>query len=336
MELVNDTPLPSALVPTTSGDGEILMLVLSAITLDLRGSGPVLADAQDPLRIASDPVFPNDAQLLREGVAVCATGHLYPSTPGGSEGRAVLGIGDLKREVLGFGPRVWAEGTLGSAPSATSPRPFDRVPMRWENAFGGSAEEPARMIEKDGERYLAPAFQRHEGNNPLGKGYYATAKAAVDQPLPQLEHPTDRITSWEDRPEPVCFAPYPLFGALRAAFLKDGKNIQLDRLPRITGKSAPRTTFGVIPPGTEIALGGMRPGGRRITFRTPVAPVSIHVLVGSVEKTVTPALDAIDIDADAERVRLLFRAGFRYPLVAGELRRATIAASESFPPAQRG
>ena len=122
-----------------------------------------------------------------------------------------------------------------------------------------------------------------------------------------------------------------MFGALRAASLVDGKTVKLDRLARITGRSAPRTTFGSVPPGTEVAVSGMRPASRRLVFQTPRSPVVIHVLVGDVEKKVTPYLDAIDIDADAMRVRFLFRAGFRYPLVAGERRQATVAPSDDFP-----
>jgi hypothetical protein len=331
MELVNDTPLPAALVPTSDGGDEILMLVLTALTLDLSEEPAALAIDQEPLRLAPDPVLPNDAQLLHEGVSVCATGHVHAPRPGATEAKATLAIGDLRREVLAFGARVWRAGTFGGSPSPTSPRPFDRIPMRWENAFGGSFPEPARSIEKDGETYLLPAFERHHPWNPLGKGFYPSEKDAVEKPLPELENPESRIRSWDDQPEPVCFSPYPLFGGLRAATLLEGQKVNLDRLTRITGRSAPRNNFPPLPPGTPVALGGMRPGAKRLVFTLPEPPVVHHVAVGALDKEVIPSLDAIDIDADRERVRLLYRAGFRYPLIAGELRRLTVAPAAAFP-----
>lgn len=331
MELVNDTPLPAALVPNTDGKDEILMLVLTALTLDLSGEPAALAAEQEPLRTAPDPVYPTDAQLIREGVAVCATGHVHAPRPGATEGKATLAIGDLRREILAFGARVWRAGTFGGSPSPTSPRPFDRIPMRWEHAFGGAVQEEPRTLEKDGETYIVPGFERPYMWNPLGKGYYASEKEAIEKPLPELEHPDSRITAWDSQPEPVCFAPYPRFGGLRGAGLLDGQKVQLQRMARLTGKSAPRSTFPALPPGTPISLGGMRPGGKRLTFTLPEPPVVYHVAVGAIEKKVTPYLDAVDIDADGERVRLLYRAGFRYPLVGGEVRRLAVAPAEHFP-----
>ena len=72
------------------------------------------------------------------------------------------------RDVLAFGVRVWRAGTFGGSPAPTAPRPFERIALRWENSFGGSAAQEAMAVEKDGETLIVPGFERHSIMNPLG------------------------------------------------------------------------------------------------------------------------------------------------------------------------
>src|SRR6185295_6896186 len=93
--------------------------------------------------------------------------------------------------------------------------------------------------------------------NLEGTGYYLDRDEARDQPLPQLEHPEQLVERWDDRPEPACFAPYPLYGGLRGATVVRDKEIDLTRVGRLPSRSAPRTTFDRLEPGTRIAIDGM-------------------------------------------------------------------------------
>jgi hypothetical protein len=101
---------------------------------------------------------------------------------------------------------------------------------------------------------------------------------------------------------------------------------------KLASRAAPRMTFDAIPPGTRIALGGMRPGGDALVFEAPPAPVAMDVTVGDKRDRVVPSLDAVDIDAEAAEVRLLWRATATYGLVQYELRRARLKPTEDFPP----
>jgi hypothetical protein len=71
------------------------------------------------------------------------------------------------------------------------------MPLRYEHAFGGTARGDDGSI-------LA-----QEPRNPVGRGIYARRQDAVDQPLPNLEAPGDRITSWNGRVAPACYGPIP-------------------------------------------------------------------------------------------------------------------------------
>jgi len=78
----------------------------------------------------------------------------------------------VNRAVAAIGDRSWRSG----APSA--PEPFERLPLRWELAFGGP---------------------KH-GTNPVGVGLDGKR-------LPNLEDPDQLICGERDRPSPACFAP---------------------------------------------------------------------------------------------------------------------------------
>jgi hypothetical protein len=71
----------------------------------------------------------------------------------------------------------------------------------------------------------------------------------------------------------------------------------------------------------------MRPRRQVLAFAVPPAPAVLKVSVGSEEERFTPAIDAVDVDAEAEEVRVLYRAAFTYPIVPNERRRAVLAPS---------
>src|SRR5262249_28789207 len=109
-----------------------------------------------------------------------------------------LKVGWLEKIVRVFGDRVWTR-TLGLY-SISTPRPFDRMPLVWERAFGGvdrSAENPADHVA--------------EPRNPVGRGLFrhvgGEPPPSMDgAPLPNLEDPTSLVERPFDRPPPACFS----------------------------------------------------------------------------------------------------------------------------------
>ena len=96
-----------------------------------------------------------------------------------------LELGSVAKRLIVFGRRWWHFGPDG--PLMTEPQPFDRVPLGWNNAFGGSGC----------------------AENPIGKG--AGAKGAIRSgqrvELPMIEAPEALITDIDQRPPPAGFGP---------------------------------------------------------------------------------------------------------------------------------
>jgi uncharacterized protein YjbI with pentapeptide repeats len=89
-------------------------------------------------------------------------------------------VGELQKSLLVIGDRYW----IGNEP--TKPQPFSRLPITWNNAFGGDGHE----------------------KNPAGKGVTEVELGKEKAiPLPNIENPTHRISKKEDKPEPVSFGP---------------------------------------------------------------------------------------------------------------------------------
>jgi hypothetical protein len=333
MRFSNRTPLQAAMIPNAESDDRITALFLCAITHRVERGRLEIAPEQRRISLHHDGPHPPDAMFDKAGVSVCATGFVYPKQPQAREAMAVLRVGSRDVPIAVFGQRVWQKSLLAGGLVPSTPLPFERVEMSWENAYGGMTEEPARILQMDGEEVFVP---EHEGGYALnfnGKGFLTDPQRAVDQPLPQLEHPEQFIQRWDDRPEPVCFAPYPLWGGMRSVHVYHDRRFDMAGTKKIVNRAAPRTTFDVLEPGTTIALLGMRPGAGLLSFDVPRSPVAIDLEIGGRADRILPSLDSVDIDADASEVRLLYRATVTYDLIQFELRRARLEPTEYFPEA---
>lgn len=333
MRFANNTPLPAVMIPNAEQDDRVTAIFLAAITYRIVRGRLTVAPAQRPLLLDPQLPYPHDGMLLKTAASVCATGYVYPPQGRAREATAILRVGDRDATIAAFGTRVWRR-SMGGGLKPSAPLPFERVEMTWQNAYGGTTKEPARVvrIDGDGEEAFLPEHESGYPYNFEGKGFVPDAARAIDQPLPQLEDPERLLQHWDDHPEPVCFAPYPLWGGLRAVHVWHDQQFDPDKAGKLASRAAPRTTFDAIPPGTRIALGGMRPDGEALVFEAPPSPVAVNLKVGSNSDRLLPVLDAVDIDADAAEVRLLWRARVTYDLVQFEHRRARLEPTDDFPP----
>ncbi|MBF0528386.1 MAG: DUF2169 domain-containing protein [Deltaproteobacteria bacterium] len=96
-----------------------------------------------------------------------------------------LSFGKIDKTLTVMGDRYWKNWPKNPKPS--EPSPFVSMPLDYTHAFGGPDFPP----------------------NPLGKGLtpVINQEGAEVHPLPNIESPGHRITSPEDRPAPVGFAP---------------------------------------------------------------------------------------------------------------------------------
>ena len=169
------------------------------MTLVVRGA--YVLTPGEPLRLPEGP-FPLSqgslsAETFREDDEARAGECLYPGdfadfklradvllrgTCHAPRGRSVtecpvrFSVGAWSKTLRILGPRTWAAGVTGDTP--TEPLGFTRMPLGYENAFGG----PASPL------------------NPVGKG-------AGTRELPTVEHVTLRVRSPEDTLPPAGFGP---------------------------------------------------------------------------------------------------------------------------------
>lgn len=329
MLLINRTPLPAATVPNADESDGIVSLFVVAATFDIGKDRLRFSEDQLPLLLVVPPPAIGDGYLTKAGTSVTATGHVYAPNGESTRAESRLFVGDQQFSVIAIGPRTWRE-LPGGQLVASSPAPFDRVEMTWENAFGGAVIVPTRLQKVAGEEAILPEHPEAYVENTDGKGFYIDAPGAVDQPLPLLEDPDHLIERWDDRPTPVCFAPYPMHGGMRALLAVDKDVVDFTKHSQLLSRAAPRTTFGELPFGTRVGLTGMRPGGEVLTFEIPDPPVTADVRVGKRYRRLSLFVDAIDIDAEAATARVVYRALFSYPLVRYEERSLRVLPSSAF------
>ena len=94
-------------------------------------------------------------------------------------------LGSIKKRLAVFGDREWMH--VDGGPVFTRPAPFARMPISWQNAFGG-----------DGVAV-----------NPTGKGAGAEAALREGRPalLPNVEDPASLILGIGDKPAPIGVRP---------------------------------------------------------------------------------------------------------------------------------
>ena len=190
-----------ALAPLAVADAEgrpVLALVVQAtfaLFPDLAGRAPPLAPVQQPIPAAGEHVGePGRSSLRREpetawfkpGTDLVLLGHAQaPAGEPVAQIDAGLRVGAVQKLVRVYGDRAWTD-TAGGL-SISGPKPFLRMPLVWERAFGGvDAADPQR---------------RFEPRNPVGCGYVAPGgRLAGTQRMPNLEDPTAPLRRPGDRP----------------------------------------------------------------------------------------------------------------------------------------
>lgn len=151
------------------------------------------------------PKLETDFSILKTRCDVIVRGHAYtphgPTTDGVPAG---LKLGDWQKIIGVFGARRWRVGLVNTSISA--PEPWVKASLGYEGAFGGAAVDP-----KSGalSAYMA---------NPVGKGYFETARLADQQPLPWLQAINSPVTSPTGLYTPQSLGVLPRNSSSRSAF----------------------------------------------------------------------------------------------------------------------
>lgn len=99
-----------------------------------------------------------------------------------------VAVADKRKQIRVYGDRVWDRGQI------SSPMEFERMPLVYERAYGGSIYDGETLVDSD-------------VRNPVGRGFSGgrSYQEMNGERLPNLENPRQPIRGVDDRPEPACF-----------------------------------------------------------------------------------------------------------------------------------
>jgi hypothetical protein len=248
--------------------------------------------------------------LVKVATDVVLVGHAYPARPNAAQVSVALEAGSLVKRAQVFGDRAWYRA--GTHVGISPPRPFERMPLCYERAFGGW-DRSARN----------PAEHACDRRNPVGTGFRAHGSFAEGTRLPNVEDPKALIRALTDHPEPVGF------GFVSADWLQRARwsgtydeRWQRERAPLLPRDFDRRffnaASVGLIAKGyfrghEQVAASGVMPGGRPFVAKLPARPapsVRVRLRVGPVAQIET-VLDTLIIEPDEGRVQLLWRGHLR-------------------------
>lgn len=150
----------------------VATLVDAGDVLLVDGDRHIGDDTGKSLEYATDFAFYKPAtDILMKGSCHTPEGEALPVCP------VSFGLEGEQQSLYVFGDRQWQKSLLGGK-EASKAEPFTRMPLCFENSFGGEGFDA----------------------NPVGKG-------VNDERLPNIEHPDFLIVTPDDRPQPVGFAP---------------------------------------------------------------------------------------------------------------------------------
>jgi hypothetical protein len=256
--------------------------------------------------------FASDLMPFVFGTDIILHGFAYPDKPHATSVHVGLQVAGVQKIVTALGYRQWQK--IGTVHTISAPKPFQKIPLQYEYAFGGKDESNAK-IEKNG---LEP-------RNPVGMGYRSSHSILPTdgQALPYLESPAKRISSPSDKPEPAGFgfiAPHWLprvaFGGTYDALWQ---NTRMPLLPTdfdrrffqvaSSGLTTPKPLTG----NEAVQVVNATPNGDW-QFRLPV--VRLKVLIRfkqKPEKSLEVALGRVLLDGETQTVTMCWYGSLRIP-----------------------
>jgi hypothetical protein len=298
------------------GMPQFVPLVQATFAIDPVGGALSLLEEQLPIDVGGqwygDPAttsVKSEPQIafLKLATDVVLHGHACATQANTTQLRVGIRIGSLTKLVRVVGDRFMVR--RGGAVSATEPRPFEKIPLIYERAFGGWDRRSADERE-----------HRCEARNPVGVGFRIAALDIDDQTaLPNIEYEDQPLRAWGDTPDPAGFGfmapnwqPRAAFaGTYDAAWDTQRKPLlPLDFDRRFFNAASP----GLIAPsylrGDEsvVVIGASTHG--RVAFDLPgVAPPECVVEVrGRRRISLMTVLDTVVIDMDELSLSLTWRA----------------------------
>jgi hypothetical protein len=261
-------------------------------------SSPQYRDQEDNSSI----VYYSDLEAqTKPAVDVVLNGHAYAQGYKQTTELTVgVAVGNWIKQLKVFGDRYW-DKALGVI-YQTDPEPFEKIPIVYENAFGGTddATDP-------------PALFR---GNPVGTGFAAKSNHRVGQKLPQIEYPDHPTQTGKPAKNRVAgFGPLGSHWEPRVGFGGTyDQTWQTERFPLLPLDFDPRffqcapadQQLPEVNAGDPVKLLNLTPGGGYLECRIPDIEVDLCTRLGTKVIEHRPQLHTIIIEPDRPGLQLVW------------------------------
>jgi len=317
MELLNATKMKAGYTMGLKPDGrEVLVVVVKGtFTIPRPGQEPQLAPEQADLVMADEftgepglsaTKYESEFPPFKPRCDVLFNGSAY--APGGNAATRVdvgLRVGSMSKTFTVVGNRTWKKSLMFL--SATNPEPFVKMPISYDNAYGG-----VDKTHEDESKHRAFI------DNPAGKGFHHnTAKEVIEgKPLPNTEEIGRSVSSPDGKYHPMAlgaigraWAPRPKYAG---TYDQDWIDNTFPFLPadfdeRYFQAASEDQQIDHPRGGEEVVLLNLTPAGRT-SFKLPTIDVPVTFYYKNYEEKNTKAnLDTIIIEPDLNRFMLVWR-----------------------------
>lgn len=311
-QVINLTPFAAERFVVTNPQGAETLLVVVKGTYDLNKIPMAPAAPQDPVAMAdlhsgepdkSSLLVPADLTLSKPATDVLLQGSAYG---GGREHVDVtLRMGPINKTLRVSGERLW-QSFLGMA-SVPKPQPFDKIPLVYERAFGGTDES-----NPDGPPEMSPF-------NPAGVGFRGRKSKAevIGTAVANIEYPNALITRPGAKPAPAGFGPIPagweprskLAGTYDQKWLDEVSPLLPDDVDPRFYQCAPADQVypGYLQGGEQVEVLGATPSGM-LRFSVPKGKPEIIARIGDADVNMPAICDTLIVNTDTMRLTLVWRA----------------------------
>lgn len=336
LQVDNRTPFNAALAVFADPAGVETAYLAVKAAFDLTAQGVVPCARPVPFLPADvywgDPArtglrAAGDLTLAKPATDIMMLGHAMARDPQRTVVMDVsLSVGPVAHTLRVFGPRQWDR--QGGSWRMTPPGPFEKVPLRWELAFGGVAAAHGDQPPNE-----------FEPRNPVGCGFAGRHESDfTGRPLPQIEHPAQMIAQPQDRPTPVGCAPIPpawsprreYAGTYDEAWTRSrAPYLPLDFDPRFLQSSPPPLVApGYLRGGERVELSGVWSGGGSATFALPTCTFDLEFDFKGRSTPAVPNLDTVILEPDLFRLQLVYRAALAVDKDALKLKEVRVRCRE--------
>lgn len=316
LEIKNHTALTAEIIPGLDKNGFDYAALIIKGNFTLKPNNPNLALTDQPAEIIkadkyyaeaddSSVQYESDTCILKRGTDIILNGHAY--APDNKMVHTIdvgLQLNEKNISYRVFGDRQWVKNGLSWV--ATSPVKFDRLPLTYENAYGG--------IDASTQQDEIVQFSEY---NPIGKGFVGDKNTPTEGlQLPNIENIQALVSNYTDRPMPSGFGfisrSWQPRVKLAGTYDDNWTNNRLPLLPLdFDDKYFNAAHPNLITPthllgGEKILLRNLCVQGD-VEFILPEWNAPVKVTVKGRTKNIKPLLDTIVIEPDINNVSLTWR-----------------------------